>query len=99
MFAADAYFEFGFNTTAFFNAHADELADTFLVENFKWIGLDDAVFFVEFQELGCIIARETEGHLGEVIGAEREEVCNSSDLVGGKSRTGNFDHSADEVRD
>ena len=42
-------------------------------------------------------SREAEGHLGEVVGAEREELGNLGDLVGYESCAGHFDHGADLV--
>ena len=92
MFAADTHFEFGFGRAAFFHAHSYELANAFLIEHFERIGLDDSVFFVEFEELGSIVARESEGHLGKVVGTEREEVGYGSNLISYESSTGNLDH-------
>ena len=97
MFAADADFEFRLGCTAFFNAHLDELANAFLIENFEGIGLDDAVFLVELEELGSVVARETEGHLGKVVGTKGEEVGHGCDLIGAEGCTGNLDHGADLV--
>ncbi len=82
--AADTDFEFGLDAAAFLYAHADELAYADLVEYFEGIGLDYAVFLVEFEEFGSVVAREAEGHLGQVVGAEGEEVGNLSDFVGGE---------------
>ena len=56
MLTADADLELGLGRTAFFNTHLDELANTFLIEHFERIGLDDAVFLVELEELGSVVA-------------------------------------------
>lgn len=95
--AADADLEVGAGGTAFLDAHLNELADAFLVEHFEGIGLDDAVLLVELEELGSVVTREAEGHLGEVVGAEREEFGYFGDLVGGEGCAGNLDHCAYEV--
>ena len=97
MFAADADFQLGLDAATFADAHFDELAYADLVEDFEGIGLDDAVFLVEFEELGSIVTREAEGHLGEVVGAEGEEVGYGGNLVGGERCTRYFDHGAYEV--
>ena len=97
MFAADADFQLGLDAATFADAHFNELAYANLVEDFEGIGLDDAVFLVEFEELGSIVTREAEGHLGEVVGAEGEEVGYGGNLVGGERCTRYFDHGAYEV--
>lgn len=56
VFAADADLEVGTGCAAFFYAHADELTDAFLVEDFEGVDFDDAVFLVEFEEFGCVVA-------------------------------------------
>ena len=60
---------------AFFYAHANELADANLVEDFEGVGLDYAVVLVEFKELGSVVAREAECHLCEV--AAHRSACRS----------------------
>lgn len=97
MLAANTYLEFGTGCAAFLNAHLYELAHTFLIKDFEGIGLDDAVFLIEFEELGSVIAGETEGHLGKVIGAEGEEFGYLGDLICYQGSAGYLDHSTDEV--
>ena len=74
MLTADTNLELGLGGTTFLYTHAYKLAYAFLIEYFEGVGLDDAVLFVELEELGCVVTRETEGHLGEVVGTEAEEV-------------------------
>ncbi len=92
MLAADTYFEFGFGCATLFNTHLHELANAFLIEYFEGIGLDDAMFLVELEELGSVVAREAEGHLGKVVCTEREEVSNLCNLVCNESCTGHLNH-------
>ena len=50
--------------------------------------LVDLLVVVSAQELAGIVAGEAEGHLGQVVGAEGEELGLLGDLVGGQSRAG-----------
>lgn len=68
--AADADFEIGTGCTTFLYSHSYKLTNTYLIEYLEGIYLDDAVVFVEFQEFGCVVTRETEGHLREVVRSE-----------------------------
>ena len=70
MLAADTYLELGLGGATFLYTHSHELAYAFLVEDGEGVGLDYAVLLVEFKELGRIVTREAECHLGEVVGAE-----------------------------
>ena len=56
VFATDADFEFGTGCAAFLDTHFHELPNTFLVEDFEGVGLDYAVFLVELEELGSVVA-------------------------------------------
>ena len=46
-----------------------------------------------------VVAAEAEGHLGQVVGAEREELGLLGDLVGRQGGAGDLDHGADQVVD
>ena len=50
MLTTDADFEIRICFASFLYAHLHELTYTFLIKNFKRIGLDDTVLFIEFQE-------------------------------------------------
>ena len=52
MLATDADLQIRTGSTTFLNTHLYELTDSCLVKYLKRIYLDDAVLFVEFQELG-----------------------------------------------
>ena len=60
----------GLTERPFLTPISTSLADAFLVEYSKGIGLDDAVLFVVFKEFGGVVAREAKCHLGKVVGAE-----------------------------
>ena len=61
--------------------------------------LEEPVLLVVEQELAGVVAREAEAHLGEVVGAEREELGLLRDLVGGHRAARDLDHRADQVLD
>ena len=46
-----------------------------------------------------VVAAEAEGHLRQVVGAEREELGLLGDLVGRQGGAGDLDHRADQVLD
>ncbi len=66
------------------NGHLHELADAVLVETGERIGLVDLLVVVGAEELAGVVAAEAEGHLGQVVGAEGEELGLLGDLVGGQ---------------
>src|SRR5438045_3479560 len=45
-----------------------------------------------------VVAGESPGHLGQVVGAEGEELGGGGDLPGGQGGPGHFDHGADPDR-
>ena len=97
MLAADTHFEVCFRRAAFFSTHANELSNTFLVEYCKRIVFEDTFFLIYLEEFACVVARESESHLGKVVCTEREEVGNLSNLIGCQSCTRNFNHRTDFV--
>jgi hypothetical protein len=64
-----------------------------------WNGslLVHAVLEVARQELAGIVARETHGHLRQVVGAKREELGLLADAVGDQRGARRFDHGAEQV--
>ena len=79
------------------DSHFDELADAGLVESGKRVGLEDLLLIVGVQELAGVVTGEAEGHLGEVVCAEGEELGFLGDLVGCDAGARNLDHRADLV--
>ena len=57
----------------------------------------DLVLVVSAEELSGIVTAEAEGHLGQVIGAEAEELSLLGDLAGSQGCTGDLDHGTDPV--
>ena len=82
---------------AHFGGHLHQLADALLVEVGERIGLVDLVVVVGVEELAGVVAAEAERHLGQVVGAEGEELGLGGDLVGGQSGARDLDHGADVV--
>ena len=110
VFAADAEFQVGVGLAAVLCGHADELADAVAVERLE--GVDGKDFHLAFdawllqaidvfeQELAFgVVAAEAKGGLGQVVGAEAEEVGDGRDLAGGQGGTRQFDHGAELVLD
>ena len=97
VFAADAAVKLGICALAEFYSHIHELADAGGIELGEGVELVDLVLVIRGQELACIVAREAEGHLRQVVCAEAEEICLLGDIVGRESGAGNFDHGADFV--
>ena len=77
-----------------------QLADAFLVERREGVVREDAVLEVVGEELALgVVAREPERGLGQVVGAEREEVGVARDLVSAHAGPRQLDHRSDQIRD
>ena len=94
---ADAAVEFGTGASAELDRHLHQLADADGVEAGEGIGLVDLVLIVCGKELACVVAREAERHLGEVVRAEAEELCLFCDVVRGEGCARDLDHGADLI--
>src|SRR5699024_2597499 len=68
-----------------------------LVQLGEGIVLVDLGVVVGIQELAGVVTAEAEGHLGQVVGAEAEELRFLGNLVGGEAGTGNLNHGAHVV--
>ena len=97
MLAADAEVDVGSGLSALLHGDLDQLADAVLVKVCKRILLVDLGLVVVRKELAGIISGEAEGHLGQVVGAEAEELRLLCDLICKQSRSGDLDHRADVV--
>ena len=73
MLAADAQMQVGVGGATQLAGHVHQLADTLLIQLGKGIVFVDLLIVVSAQELACIVAGEAESHLGQIVGAEREE--------------------------
>ena len=74
MLAADAELQFRRRGAAALDREGHQLADAGLVQALERVGGEDVGLEVGVEELARIVAREAERHLGEVVGAEAEEV-------------------------
>lgn len=92
--AADTDFEVAARGAAFVGGHLDERADTFLIENREGILLQNALLQVLGQEFVAVVAGDSEGGLGQVVGTEAEELGVGSDFVGDDAGAGQLDHGA-----
>ena len=73
MLAADAELEVGAGATAALGGDAHQLADPFEVEAGERVARQDPGPLVIADEARRIVARDAEGGLGQVVGAEAEE--------------------------
>src|SRR5665811_781361 len=72
---ADAQLDAGLHPTALLGGHAHQLAHAALVELLERVVLEKIGLQVVGEELALgVVAREAQGGLGEVVGAEAEEV-------------------------
>ena len=92
--AADAQAQVGTGGAAQLRGHLDQLAYALLVQVSERIALVDLVVVVVAQELARVVTAEAEGHLGQIVGAEAEELGLLGDLVGGQGRARDLDHGA-----
>ena len=84
MFAANAKLDVGFCRPAKLASHLNEPADTILVQAGEGIVVVNLLVVVGIEELASVVAAEAEGHLGQVVCTEGEEVGLFCDLVGGQ---------------
>src|SRR5262245_25041773 len=96
---ADADLEVRTRAPPALDTDLDELAHAFLVEDGEGIVGQHALLEIVGQELRDVVAAVAEGHLREVVGAEREELRVLGDLVGDERRPRHLDHGADRVAD
>src|SRR5262245_26119042 len=72
--AADADLEIGTHLAAALGADAHEFAYALLVDGDEWVGREDGPVGVVGEDRRGIVARKAKARLGEVVGAEREEL-------------------------
>src|SRR5271165_4353849 len=68
--------------TSLFHRHLDQLPDAFLIKGGERVLLQNAFGQVRRQYPADVVAREAKGGLGEIVGAEAEELSLLGDLVG-----------------
>ena len=74
MFSTYSHLEVGFDGTPFLNSNFHQLANAFLIKDFKRIVLNDTCFLIDWHEFGYIVTAESECCLGQVVCSKREEV-------------------------
>ena len=99
MLAADTALQVESRTASLHHSLADELTHAVAIQNLEGIILQNTLIEICRQELGNIVARESECHLRKVVGTEREELRNLGNLVGRNGRTGNLNHRTHQVVD
>ena len=95
MFAADTHFKVRAGGATFVDRHLHELAHAIAVNRLEGIGSEDALFLISDKEVAFgVITGIAVGHLGQVIGAEGEELSLRGNFASGDSGAWNFDHRA-----
>ena len=80
MFAADAELEAGLGRASAFGGDRDQLADALDVDADERVARIDPLLDIDGQELRRVVAADAERGLGQVVGAEREEIGERGDL-------------------
>ena len=94
LLAADAQLDVRAGLAAQLAGHLHQTAHAHLVQTGEGIGLVDLPVIVAGQELARIVAAEAEGHLGQIVGAEGEELRLLGDVIGGEGGAGDLNHGA-----
>ena len=92
--AADAQLHVGVGGPAPAAGIGDQTAHAMLVQTGEGIALVDLLLIVGVQELAGVVPAEAEDQLGQVVGAEGEEVRVGGNVVGAHGGPGNLDHVA-----
>src|ERR1019366_10762578 len=82
VFAADSDLDCRTRLAALFDGHLEQLPNPFAIEHCERDLLQNALREIGRQELVDVGARETEGHLREIVSAEAEELRFLGDLIG-----------------
>jgi len=76
----------------------NQFADAVDVEADEGVALDHANALVMLQEAWRIVPRNSVGGLGQVVGAEAEELGRLCNITSAQAGAGQFDHGADQER-
>src|SRR3954453_16228385 len=95
--AADADLEVRPRLAGLVGRYLDQPPDALRVERLERAEAEDAEIDVTAEESALdVVAAETPAHLGEVVGAEGEELGGLGDLACGERRARDLDHRADQ---
>ena len=83
MLAADAQLDVFAGAAALGHGDLHQLANAGLVDHGERVVRDDFLLLVVWQEGAGVVAAHAHGHLGEIVGAEAEELGHLGDLDGG----------------
>src|SRR5262245_66050624 len=92
MLAADAELQLVARFTAAAGGDVDQFAHALDIEGGERVVLEDAALAILLEERGGVVAAETKGSLGEIVGAEAEELGRLGDLGGAQRGARQFDH-------
>uniref|UniRef100_A0A0N4ZZV7 Carbamoyl-phosphate synthase (glutamine-hydrolyzing) n=1 Tax=Parastrongyloides trichosuri TaxID=131310 RepID=A0A0N4ZZV7_PARTI len=97
MFAADAHLHARLGRATALLGDADQVAHAVLVQTDEGVVLEDALVQIDLQEATGIVAADAEGCLGQVVGAEAEELGVFGQISGAQGSARQFDHGADQI--
>ena len=100
MFSADSYLQFLPGLLSQPDRHLHQLPHPFSVERGEGVIRQDPLMLVFDEEapLG-VVPGDPEGHLGEIVSPEGEELRDLGDLVGGEGGPGDLDHRPEFISD
>jgi len=99
MFAADAQLQVGTGLATTLGGDLHQLAYTLLIQHIKRILFENSFCEICRQNLGHVIAGESEGGLREIVRTEGKELRLPGDFIRHKCGTRQLDHGADEIAD
>src|SRR5262249_16543658 len=95
--AADADLELRPRRAPTLDPDPDELGDALAVDGDERIGCKNSARHIGAEKARRVVATDAEGGLGQIIGAEREELRACGDLAGAQRRARQLDHGADLI--
>src|SRR5438445_3370204 len=86
MFTANAELDLWPHAPSAFHCNGNHLADASRIDTHEWIAFDQAALHIFPKERACIVPRNAERCLRQVIGAETEELRDLRQLAGHQRR-------------
>ncbi len=97
MLAADAHLHARTLGSAPLDGQAHEIAHAVDIDRDERVLLEDALVQIGLQEAAGVVSADAEGGLGQVVGAEREELGALGQIAGPDGGARQLDHGADLV--